>query len=336
MSDFFNALGSEYTGPITGVAGNSRGWGGAIANIGMYEGAPFPMASGGVPSTTAFNQLCGKTQEFHTWASNNGGVWRSLYPLSDGGIWGDDGNAQITGYITNVGGSAATLNVVSTTAGSLAVATGTQTAYLSGPGLVPSSAPTITLTTSASSTYSITPTTTAALGSSGSSVTFSVGAYQPVATPAKTSVATSSNPGICFGVDADRDRRADIGKRRVCLLHRDVQRRGGVGEPDHERADRHDRDRHVLVGRRRQHYSTVPAVHQWRVSPVVDGEWRFVAVPRLCCDRPRNDVRHILVRRSWRIRPQLQRQHAGPDPRLWFDDALCDDWLSVLRDIYDL
>ena len=199
ISDFFNALGSEYTGPITGVAGNSRGWGGAIANIGMYEGAPFPMASGGVPSTTAFNQLCGKTQEFHTWASNNGGVWRSLYPLSDGGIWGDDGNAQITGYITNVGGSAATLNVVSTTAGSLAVATGTQTAYLSGPGLVPSSAPTITLTTSASSTYSITPTTTAALGSSGSSVTFSVGAYQPMATQAKTSVATSVIQGYVSG-----------------------------------------------------------------------------------------------------------------------------------------
>ena len=199
ITDFFNVLGAESVGAITGVVGNSRGWGGAIANVGMYEGEPFPMASGGVPSSTAFNQICGKTQEFHTWASNNGGVWRSLYPLSDGGIWGDDGNAQITGYITNVGGSAATLNVVSTPAGSLAVATGTQTAYLSGLGLVPSSAPTITLTTSASSTYSITPNTTAALGSSGSSVTFSVGAYQPMATQAKTSVATSVVQGYISG-----------------------------------------------------------------------------------------------------------------------------------------
>ena len=199
ITDFFNVLGAGSVGALAGVIGNAHGWGGAIANVGMYEGAPFPMATGGVPSSASFNQMCGKTQEFHTWASNNGGAWRSLYPLSDGGIWGDDGNGQITGYITNVGGSAATLNVVNTTAGSLALSIGTQTAYLSGPGIVPSAAPTITLTTSSSSTYSITPNTTAALGSSGSPVAFSVGAYQPMAPLAQTAVLTSMIQGYISG-----------------------------------------------------------------------------------------------------------------------------------------
>jgi hypothetical protein len=200
FADFANLIGSSSTATASGLVNNARAWGGAIANIGMFEGAPFPN-SGGVPSASAMTGLCTKTTDFQSFASANGGAWRTLYRLSDPGVWGDSGNAQITGYITNSTGTNATLNVSSTINGSLALSTGTETAYLSGQGLLPSSAPTIPLTSSASSTYAITPNTTAALGSSGSPVTLNVGAYKP-ATPVAQSQITASISGNTLTVSA--------------------------------------------------------------------------------------------------------------------------------------
>src|SRR6202034_4144006 len=113
------------------------------------------------------------------YAAANSLTLNSLYRLNDPGIWADSGNATLNRYITNVGGSAAKLNVSMTTFGSLALSTGTETAYLTGAGLSVASPVTIPLTTSGASTYAITPNTTAALGSSGSPVTFAVGAFKP-------------------------------------------------------------------------------------------------------------------------------------------------------------
>ena len=111
--------------------------------------------------------------------------------MNDLGIWGDSSYATVTGYLSGASGTSggtATLNVVSTPYGSLALGSGTATAKLTGVGLpVQSSATTtiaatIPLTTSASSTYTVTfpaGVTSVNLGSSGSPVTLAVGAFLP-------------------------------------------------------------------------------------------------------------------------------------------------------------
>jgi hypothetical protein len=181
IADFF----SGSSGPsILGSASSTfnavanYGWGGSLGNFATLWGV-LPHQSGGAPSTSDLASICTKHTDIQTYAAANSLTLNSLYRLNDPGIWADSGNATITGYITNVGGSAATLNVSSTTLGSLALSTGTETAYLTGAGLPIASPVTIPLTTSGASTYAITPNTTAALGSSGSPVTFAVGAFKP-------------------------------------------------------------------------------------------------------------------------------------------------------------
>jgi hypothetical protein len=154
------------------------GWGGALGNVAMLWGA-VPSQIGGAPSTSDLASICTKTKDIQKYASDLGLKVQSLYRLNDLGIFGDSGNGTVTGYITNSDGTHATLNVVSTPYGSLALASGTETAKLTGPGLPVASPVTIPLTTSAVSTYAITPNTTAALGSIGSPVTFAVGAFAP-------------------------------------------------------------------------------------------------------------------------------------------------------------
>jgi hypothetical protein len=173
--DFFSVLGSA-AATFNAVA--NYGWGGSLGNFATLWGV-LPHQLGGAPSTSDLSSICTKQTDIQAYASTNGLKVNSLYRLNDPGIWADSGNATITGYITNVGGSAATLNVSSTTFGSLALSTGTETAYLTGAGLPIASPVTIPLTTSGASTYAITPNTTAALGSSGSPVTFAVGAFRP-------------------------------------------------------------------------------------------------------------------------------------------------------------
>jgi fibronectin-binding autotransporter adhesin len=176
ISDYFSYIG----GYNTAYPPAQNGWGASLANVGMYYGI-FPSTSNS-PNASSLTSLCQKTTDFQSFAAANSLAVHSLYRLNDPGTWGDSGNAVITGYITNVGGSAATLNVVSTVNGSLALPSGTETAHIAAPRLNAATSYTIPLTTTASSTYAITPTSTAALGSSGSPVTFSVGAYGP-ATP---------------------------------------------------------------------------------------------------------------------------------------------------------
>jgi hypothetical protein len=181
--------GAGIAGDFTGLIGaastispgsNHSGWGGELGNFAFLAGV-LPSQTGGAPSAADLASICTKHTDVQTYAGAKGLKVQTLYRLNDPGIFGDSSNATITGYITNVGGSAATLNVVSTSYGSLALATGTETAKLTGPGLPVSSPVTIPLTTSAASTYAITPNTTGALGSSGTPVTFAVGAWLPAA-----------------------------------------------------------------------------------------------------------------------------------------------------------
>ena len=74
LGDFMNLIGSASSTTAVPFSTNN-GWGGSIANVGMYNG-PVPMTSAGAPDPTAFNQLCGKTKDFVKWASDNGGSWR--------------------------------------------------------------------------------------------------------------------------------------------------------------------------------------------------------------------------------------------------------------------
>ena len=117
----------------------------------------------------------------------------SLYRLNDPGEWGDSSYATITGYLDSASGTSggtATLHVSSTVFGSLALPTGTATAFLAAPGLPPSPTPasvnpaSIPLTTSSSATYTVTfPTgvTSINLGSSGSPVHSRSGNGSPLA-----------------------------------------------------------------------------------------------------------------------------------------------------------
>ena len=174
----------DFGGASLTLTGSAKtGWGGALGNIATLWGV-LPSQAGGAPSTSDLASICTKTTDIQTYAAaqttaGNPIKVNSLYRLNDLGIFGDSGNATITGYITNSSGTNATLNVVSTPYGSLALATGTETADLTGNGLPVASPVTIPLTTSAAATYAISPNTTTAVGSSGSPVTFAVGAFKP-------------------------------------------------------------------------------------------------------------------------------------------------------------
>lgn len=172
IGDFFGFIGGSGASSITN---GGKGWGGRIANVSMLYGNA--SQAGGSPNTSDLASLCTKTTDIQAYAAANGLTVHSLYRLNDLGIFGDSGNATITGYITNPGGSAATLNVVSTTYGSLALATGTETAKLTGVGLPVASPATIGLSVTAGSVYSITPNTTATLGSIGAPVNLAVGSF---------------------------------------------------------------------------------------------------------------------------------------------------------------
>lgn len=175
IGDFTTLIGGSNTA-LTGSA--KTGWGGAIGNFATLWGA-LPSQSGGAPSTADLASICTKQTDIQTYALTHNIKVNSLYRLNDPGIWGDSSNATINGYITNSDGAHATLNVLSTPYGSLALAIGTETAKLTGVGLPVASPVTIPLTTTATSTYAITPNTTAVLGSIGSPVTFAVGAFAP-------------------------------------------------------------------------------------------------------------------------------------------------------------
>jgi hypothetical protein len=177
ITDFISVIGGGNTA-LTGSA--KTGWGGAIGNFATLWGA-LPSQSGGAPSTADLASICAKQTDIQTYALAHNIKVNSLYRLNDPGIWGDSSNATITGYITNSSGTNATLNVVSTPYGSLALTTGTETAKLTGVGLPVANPVAIPLTTTATSTYAITPNTTAVLGSVGSPVTFAVGAWAPAA-----------------------------------------------------------------------------------------------------------------------------------------------------------
>ena len=175
VGDFAGVIGSS-SASVSGAI--KAGWGGSLGNFAMLDGI-LPNQTGGAPSTSDLASICTKSADVQAYAATKGLKVNSLYRLNDLGIWGDSGDATITGYITNSSGTNATLNVVSTKFGSLALSTGTQTAKVTGVGLPVASPVTIPLTTSAVSTYAITPNTTAALGSSGSPVTLAIGQWLP-------------------------------------------------------------------------------------------------------------------------------------------------------------
>ena len=172
--DFDAFIGSS----SAGVGKVNAGWGGTLGNFAFLTGV-LPSQSNAAPSITDLGSICTKQTDIRAYATANGLKTQALYRLNDPGIWGDSGNATITGYITNSSGTNATLNVVSTVFGSLALSTGTQTGELTGVGLPVAAPVTIPLTTSSSATYAITANTTPARGSLGSPVTFAVGAFKP-------------------------------------------------------------------------------------------------------------------------------------------------------------
>src|SRR4029077_19983761 len=177
--DFIGTLGTSNPNISGSLHAN---WGGGLGNFAMLAGA-LPPDSTAAPSTADLASICTKQTDIQSYAKTltTGGQTnkvQSLYGLDDLGIWGDSSSATITGYITNSDGSHATLNVVSTTLGSLALATGTQTANLTGVGLPVATPATLTLGTTALSSYALlSPANTlAALGSSSSPISFTVSA----------------------------------------------------------------------------------------------------------------------------------------------------------------
>ena len=188
----------------SGIGVNHQQWGGNIANWHVGYGV-FPQDLSGNPSLTALQSLCNKTTDFLAFDTANSITPNALYRFSDPGIWGDSSDATITGWITAANGTTATLNVSSTLVGSLKLGTGTQTAYLSGPGLAGGNAspPHFTLTTSSPSTYTLTwgSSIAAYLGSSGTPVTFSVGKNLPLGATATSIVngyiTNSGGSGAC-------------------------------------------------------------------------------------------------------------------------------------------
>ncbi len=185
--DFTNVLGAANPA-VSGSLHTS--WGGALGNFAMLNGV-VPSQSGGAPSTSDLASICTKTTDIQAYAAAKGLKVQSLYRMNDLGIFSDSSYGTIKGYLSGASGTSggtATLNVVSTTFGSLALATGTATAKLTGIGLpVQSSATatttaTIPLSTSSSSTYTVTfpsGVTSVNVGSVGSPVALAVGAFLP-------------------------------------------------------------------------------------------------------------------------------------------------------------
>ena len=186
IGDFMSFLGTENSVAVNGLIGNAIGFGGQLANVGMFEGAPFPNTNG-TPSSAAFNQLCTKTADPYSWAAANGGAWRSLYKLNDPGIWADHSKAEFTGSVT---GNA--LAVASTQFGSTSsLAAGT---VISGPGLCANSVcPTIS--SGSGSSYTLSSSFTI------SSEAMTAGAYQPAA-PLSQQQITASISGSTLTVTA--------------------------------------------------------------------------------------------------------------------------------------
>jgi hypothetical protein len=186
IGDFINLFGSESNAATALLGNNAFGWGGNLGNVGMFEGGPFPLITGGAPDPTSFNQLCGKLKDFKQWAADLGGAWRSLYTLKDGGQWADNSVADVSGYLSGASGTVAgtaTLNVSSLVAGSLATSLN-GTAVLAGPGVpgCPSKCP--TFPTGAGPTYAVTfgaGVTSANAGSSGSPISMMAGNFKPAA-----------------------------------------------------------------------------------------------------------------------------------------------------------
>ena len=178
QGDFISLFGTN--SPTVPSALVKSGWGGTIGNIAMLYGV-WPQTTGGAPATTSLASLCKKTADIQSFAAANGMTVNSLYRLNDFSIYGDSGYATIQGYVTNTTGTNATLNVIGSPIFGSLTAAGSVTAKLTGVGLSVSSPPTVPLTGSSATTYAVTPNTTAALGSSGSPVIFSVGAFAPMA-----------------------------------------------------------------------------------------------------------------------------------------------------------
>jgi hypothetical protein len=196
IGDFVNSFGS--------------GWGGSLGNVAMLWGK-LPQVTPGTPSQVDLASICTKKKDIQQYAAaqttaGNPIKVNALYRMNDLGIWGDSSYGTITGYLsaaTGTSGGTATLNVVSTPYGSLALGTGTATANVTGVGMPVTTPATISLTTSSSSTYTITfpsGVTSYNLGSSSSPVTFAVGAWKP-ASPQATStfkgyITTTGSPPV--------------------------------------------------------------------------------------------------------------------------------------------
>jgi hypothetical protein len=162
IGDFASVFGSANNT----VANTGLGWGGDLANIGMFHGV-FPQTSGGAPDTTKIASLCTKATDPNTFASANSLTLRSLYRLNDPGIWADSGAAQFTGSI-----SGTALTIASTQTGSTsALANGT---VIAGAGITgcPSACPTIS--SGSASSYTLNPS-----GGTVSTEAMTAGAYKP-------------------------------------------------------------------------------------------------------------------------------------------------------------
>lgn len=186
QGDFVSVFGTGQVGAPYGAY--KDGWGGTIGNVAMLYGV-LPQTTGGAPSTASLASLCKKTTDIQSFAAANGMTVNSLYRLNDFSIYGNSGYATVQGYVTNSTGTNATLNVIGSPIFGSLTAAGSVTAKLTGVGLSVSSPPTVALTGSSATTYAITPNTTAAVGSSGSPVTFSLGAFAPM-TPLQSSTFT--------------------------------------------------------------------------------------------------------------------------------------------------
>ena len=187
IGDLMTVIGSKSAATTALNGTNFSGWGGNIANVGMYQGAPFPMDSTGHPSSSAFASLCTKTTDFQSFASTYGGAWRSLYKFNDGGIWADHSKAEFTGSV-----SGTALTIASTQFGSTSsLAAGT---VISGAGLCANSVcPTIA--SGSGSSYVLSGSFTI------SSEAMSAGAYQPAA-PLASQQVTASISGSTLTVSA--------------------------------------------------------------------------------------------------------------------------------------
>ena len=225
------------------------GWGGSLANVSMLWGA-FPQSAGGAPSTTALASLCKKSTDIQTF--RGGQQPHRPFALSPERSW-DLGRFQqrddhrLYRQRHRDGAGTATLHVLTTPYGSLAPPANL-TATIAGPGPCRRSLgpPTIPLLSSgATATYTVTfaaGITSANLGSAGSPVTFTVGAFKP-ATP----LAVASFNGYIDngGASTPTLHVTSLADHRQRLFHR--RARQHLHRPYRQWNDRHARqysDRH--------------------------------------------------------------------------------------------